>query len=381
MSAIRIRLIILLICIVLFLSGCWDRRDIEESGPILGLAIDFIEDKDRQITKSNKIKVTIQSPVPTNMESGEDVVWIISSEGESVAGAIDNLQNKINQELFFGHLQVIIFGQDIAKEGVNKHLNFFRNLAEVRRLSWIAVAKNKAEDIIKSKPKLEKIQAIYLTHMLNSGARTGRISDLRLGDFFISLSNPGQDPATIMLNSKNEIIDYIGLGVFKGDQLIGSLNQPESLNYQRVLGRGANSNLVISCDPTTEIDSLVVEIQEINSNVKPKLKHGKLSMDINLQLEAKIKEQLNQRNLGKEEIIAEIEQRIENKLKKEVENVIYKTQNKFQADIFGFGEYIRAYYPKYWQKIKWREEYSNMSIKVNVKAYIRQVGMINFTGK
>ncbi|OCL28426.1 hypothetical protein U472_00635 [Orenia metallireducens] len=378
----KVSKLIIIILIMNILSGCWDRRDIEATVPVLGVGIDFVEEKDRNLTKSNKVKVTIQVPVPANMEQGEDVVWIISSIGESVAGAIDNLQNKLNQELFFGHLQVVIFSQDIAKEGINKYLNFFRNSPQIRRLSWLLIAEDTAEGIIKSEPKLESIQSIYLAHMLNNGVSTGRIPDIRLGDFFIRLSNPGEQATAVMLKADKEIIDYIGLGIFEGDEFVGSLNQPETLYYQRALGvPNDTSNLVLACDPTTEIDRLTIKMQEVSSKLQPELKDGEIIMKIKLKVEAKVLEQLNKNNLGREEVVYQIERRIENKLKREIDKVIEKTQSKFQSDIWGFGEHVRAHYPNYWNKINWEEEFPKIKIITEVKAYIRQVGMINFTGR
>ncbi|WP_018249392.1 Ger(x)C family spore germination protein [Orenia marismortui] len=374
--------LLIIIMLMNLLTGCWDRRDIEETVPVLGIGIDFIKEEERELTKSSRVKVTVQIPIPANMEQGEDVVWVMSSVGESIAGAIDNLQNKLNQELFFGHLQVIIFSQDVAKEGINKFLNYFRNLPQIRRLSWLLISENNAEDIIKSEPKLESIQALYLSHMLNNGAKTGRIPDLRLGDFFIRLSNPGQESTVVMIKANKEIIDYIGLAVFDGDEFVGSLDQPETLYYQRLMGTsGSGSNLVLSSDPTTEIDPLTIQIQEVSSKIRPIVKNKELKMNINIKVEAKVIEQLNQSNLGREKIVHQIEKRIENKIKSEVDKVIRKTQKKFQSDVWGFGEYVRAYYPSYWQKINWKQKYSKIKFNLEVKAYIRQVGMIKFEGK
>ncbi|TDX51757.1 Ger(x)C family spore germination protein [Orenia marismortui] len=374
--------LLIIIMLINLLTGCWDRRDIEETVPVLGIGIDFIKEEERELTKSSRVKVTVQIPIPANMEQGEDVVWVMSSVGESIAGAIDNLQNKLNQELFFGHLQLIIFSQDVAKEGINKFLNYFRNLPQIRRLSWLLISENNAEDIIKSEPKLESIQALYLSHMLNNGAKTGRIPDLRLGDFFIRLSNPGQESTVVMIKANKEIIDYIGLAVFDGDEFVGSLDQPETLYYQRLMGTsGSGSNLVLSSDPTTEIDPLTIQIQEVSSKIRPIVKNKELKMNINIKVEAKVIEQLNQSNLGREKIVHQIEKRIENKIKSEVDKVIRKTQKKFQSDVWGFGEYVRAYYPSYWQKISWKQKYSNIKFNLEVKAYIRQVGMIKFEGK
>ncbi|GAB6137130.1 Ger(x)C family spore germination protein [Halanaerobaculum tunisiense] len=373
---VKILIIILLLNI---LTGCWDRRDIEDRVPVLAIGIDSIKQEDSEVTKKNKVKVTIQAPIASKMEEkgGEDVTWVVSSVGNSIAGAINNLQDKMNQQLFFGHLRVIVFNQQLAKEGLNKYLNYFRNLPEIRRLGWLLVSQNGAESVIKSKPKLEAIPAIYLMHMLNNGSDIGKIPDLRLGDFFVQLSNPGQEPIAVMIKSNEEEIDYIGLGIFEGDKFVGSLSEAETIYYQRILGVNDKGNLIIS-DPTTEIDRLTIKIEEVTTNLKPELVDDNLTLHINTEVEARVTEQLSQSNLSREKIVREIETRIENKMKQEMITIIKKTQNKFQADIWGIGEYVRAYYPDYWDKIDWHQKYSEINLQVEVTAYIRQVGMIIF---
>ena len=63
-------------------------------------------------------------------------------------------------------------------------------------------------------------------------------------------------------------------------------------------------------------------------------------------------------------------------LKKELETVFYKVQQKYNADIFGFGELVRAYLPEEWQKIdNWREEFKKAELEVEVETKIRRSGM------
>jgi spore germination protein KC len=59
--------------------------------------------------------------------------------------------------------------------------------------------------------------------------------------------------------------------------------------------------------------------------------------------------------------------------------LIKKTQEK-GSDIFGFGEYVRAKEPKYWNaevktKERWQEMYNDISVDVSVTTRIRRIGM------
>ncbi|MDF2725946.1 MAG: spore gernimation protein GerC [Paenibacillus sp.] len=61
------------------------------------------------------------------------------------------------------------------------------------------------------------------------------------------------------------------------------------------------------------------------------------------------------------------------------EKLIKQTQEK-GADIFGFGEYVRAKEPKFWNehvktKEGWQVMYKDVPIEVNLKVKIRRIGM------
>ncbi len=79
------------------------------------------------------------------------------------------------------------------------------------------------------------------------------------------------------------------------------------------------------------------------------------------------------------EMIRKIEQEDEKWSTKFHEGLIKQTQ-KQGADIFGFGEYVRAKQSKFWNeqvktKEKWQEMYKDISVDVNVDVRIRRVGM------
>lgn len=61
--------------------------------------------------------------------------------------------------------------------------------------------------------------------------------------------------------------------------------------------------------------------------------------------------------------------------------LISETQRK-QSDIFGFGEYVRAKAPAYWNRqIKtleaWHDMYKEITVEIEPSIRIRRVGMKN----
>ncbi|GED33180.1 GerAB/ArcD/ProY family transporter [Brevibacillus centrosporus] len=78
-------------------------------------------------------------------------------------------------------------------------------------------------------------------------------------------------------------------------------------------------------------------------------------------------------------LLEQIERQDEQGAVKFYEGLIKQTQAK-SADIFGFGEYVRAMEPQYWnQKVKtkerWQEMYKDITVDLQVNIEIRRVGM------
>ncbi len=53
---------------------------------------------------------------------------------------------------------------------------------------------------------------------------------------------------------------------------------------------------------------------------------------------------------------------------------------RMKADIFGFGEYVRALAPKYWKEhvrsnSRWSEQYHSLDIEIHINYKVRRVGM------
>ncbi len=95
-----------------------------------------------------------------------------------------------------------------------------------------------------------------------------------------------------------------------------------------------------------------------------------------INLEEKINDQFT---INDSASLTQIEKQDEKSLKLEVENLIREMQEK-GADIFGFGEYVRAKKPGYWNarigsKDRWQSAFKELRVEVEVNSKIRRIGM------
>src|SRR5690625_2951278 len=129
---------------VLNLTGCWDRRELDELAIVLSMAIDAGE-KDGDLLISYKIV----NPAGGNQgDGGSDEssgagqmqsFFILSGQGSSIVDANREIQLRLSRQLFFSQVQVILFGEELARQGVGPLLDHLERDGQLRRTMWIGV--------------------------------------------------------------------------------------------------------------------------------------------------------------------------------------------------------------------------------------------------
>ena len=95
-----------------------------------------------------------------------------SGEGNTIADAMANLQEKLPREVFWGQTKVIIFGEKLAKEGIRVPLDFLTRHKEPRLRAQIFGANGTAKDVLGLHPPLERSPSEVLRELSKSEVLT-----------------------------------------------------------------------------------------------------------------------------------------------------------------------------------------------------------------
>ncbi|NLT94509.1 MAG: hypothetical protein GXW85_03070 [Clostridia bacterium] len=151
-------LFLLVVIIPLLFSGCWDKKEINQIGFAVGLGLD---------KEGGDYQITTQMALPALLEGGgggeEPPVWLVSGKGRTIFEAIRDVNTRSARKPFWGHLNVIVFGEEVAKDGLVPVLDLLSRGKELRRSNYVVVAQGKAKDILEAQPKLESINAVFIS--------------------------------------------------------------------------------------------------------------------------------------------------------------------------------------------------------------------------
>ncbi|GBF74185.1 hypothetical protein PA598K_02517 [Paenibacillus sp. 598K] len=376
MTKTKYALILLLILTVsLLLTGCWDRREIEERTIVLAIGLDVVEDK------PDMLSISVQIPVPLKISNsgggagggdGAEAVIVMETQSRTVLEGIQVLQNRLNQRIFFGQTRVLAFGEKLARKGLRTITDSFRRDPEIRRLLWPIVVKGKASDLLRSKPSLEQIPSVFLMSMFDNGTKMGMIPDMNLGHFFVDLSTTGREPYLNYLQINGHELIWSGVALLRGDRMVGTLTPEETWQLLRIDDEKDGGDLVFpfegSGDRLITLSTELIKSRKTFAHLQDRLKvHYEVHMEGNLL------EKTFGQNLFDERDIRLIESGANEFLEANAKQMIEKLQ-KYNTDAMGIGTELRAFHPKIWKKLHWPDAFAEAEITVSFHFELRNTG-------
>lgn len=160
----RLTIAVLLVSI---LAGCWSRKELNDLGVQLGLAID----KDEEVYRL-AAQVVVPGEVTDRAQQISSPVTMYKAAAPTLFTAFRKLTETSPRQIYGAHIRVLVIGETLAKEGIAGPLDLLLRDHEVRSDFYVVIARgNPAEDVLKIMTSLEQIPANKLFHSLETSAR------------------------------------------------------------------------------------------------------------------------------------------------------------------------------------------------------------------
>jgi spore germination protein KC len=373
---------LIFILFILSATGCWSHYELPSLGIVMGMGIDKSQDLGNiQLTAQVVKPSVIKSGKGPKGSSGSDdkAYWNIINTGSTVSEAIEGFNYQLGKKIYFPHNQIIILGYDLAKEGVQKDINFFLREPSIRLSNWLLVSREKASTVLDISPQVEKLQAINLTKLVESQATASQSVAVNLEDFLTCLMSETTAPVAplIEISGKGEdrTVKISETAVFKQDKLVGQLDNSETRGLLWVLNKVKGGVIVVNYPDSSSKVSLL--INHAKSKMIPFIENDTVHIRLEINTEGTIESQSSPGDLTLPTTIAALETEESNVIRNEIIAAIRKAV-KLKADIFGFGDAIHQRYPKQWKDLlnKWDEVFSEIEVDINVNTRLISSGRI-----
>lgn len=385
-----ILLCVLMNFIILF-TGCWNARELTSLSIATAISID--KSKDGYL-----VAIQLMNPREVAGETPITRVGVTTYKmtGKNVFEAIRKLTKETPRKIYFSHLQLLVLGEELAKDGIGKVLDFFSRDHELRTDFPILIAKNiEAEKVLNILTPMERIPATKIhTSVERSEKAWGSSKTIKIDELISNLVSEGKNPVLtgIVIKGDSQIgsdlknlekakpptsMKLTNIAIFKKDKLIGWLNESESIVYNYIMDNLKSTLVTLSCE---DEGNLGIEIIKTKAKIKGKVENEKPEIEIKIQVEGNVAEVGCKMDLSKANNIYKLEEQLEKKIKRDMETVVEKVQKDFKSDIFGFGEVIRRADPKTWKELKnnWdTTEFVDLPVDIQVTAKIPRLGTVS----
>jgi spore germination protein KC len=379
---------IMVLLLISLLTACWSRKELNEIAIVTAMGIDKTKD-------GYMVSVQIVNPaeIAGKTATGRTEVIRFMKTGDTIFDAMRRLSTDVPRRIYVAHLRQVVFGEELAKEGIGKVLDVLSRHHEMRSDFFLTVAKgSKASDILNVQTVLEKNPATKISSTLEtSDKQWAPTKTVTIDELITSIVSKGKEPVltgiyvygnpeygSSFTNAQNVSpktgVKMDSIGVFKRDKLIGWLNQEESKGFTYITDDIQRTAVTFPC----EDGKITIATIRSKTNVKGKMDKGKPKIAINVTSEGNVGEVACKFDLSKPKKIEELNKKYKNEIKEKIEAAIKTVQEEYQSDIFGFGEVMHRAEPKAWKVLQknWDQEFAKLEVTVNVKAEIRRLGTI-----
>ncbi|MCI8617753.1 MAG: hypothetical protein HFJ60_05905 [Clostridia bacterium] len=386
----KIFILILIIIFIYSFSASYTSLNLDNLAFVVALGIDK--------STSNKLKVTFQFIKPTpSSEGGSQTKPVLTSvECSSITNGINIMNAYLGKKVNLSHCKLIIFSEEIAKDGISDEIYSLINEVQIRPSANIIISKcNTKYYIENSVPSLESLIPKYYNIFPHSSEYTGYTCDATIGDFFNALvcnscapyamlggissfnedssSNPESlNDSTIKSNESlvtgNRLSQNIGVAVFKNDKLAGELNAIETICFLNIR-KQVDSFLVSIPDPENSNSKIDIYLTPNSThNISVNIVNGTPYIKIKFDFSGKIYSMTKGSEYLNTDVLDSISTTCNKYLKEQFTNYLYKTATTFDSDINGFGVYSLSQFKTSteFDDYNWLVNYKNSTFDVDI---------------
>lgn len=385
------------LCIIycLPLSGCFGNYEVSNLAILMAIGIDKTDDN--QILLSGEVfkPGTISGGYQSQSVGPKSSTMIITAKGSSIYSALNQFSSILPKSLYWSHLQAVIIGESMAKEGTAHILDTFVREPDLRRNIKVYITRGKASSILAKTPKMAYTLGGEISQITDFSRFQSNAFASNVAEILAALSSNTKDPYTGALGtvpSKNVTIQSMkpksirlsGIAVLKRDRLMGWLDSQQATDLLWLKGETVRRGLIMLPCEQNPHKQISFRLLSSSSRIEPEYHLGKPKIQVNLDTSLEMTEMNCSGFHLNDQTVNHLNERLESQIKSHLKQTLTILKNKWQTDPMGFGEVIYHHNPQLWRKLKkgWNNGgLRNLPVTINVSVEIKQNGLQQSTIK
>lgn len=364
------------LCFVLILSltleGCWDYEDINRRSISLAIGIDKKGGKGQANTEFAEFSSSIGKGKEGPQIPGKYHNRAVGRDFEDVRAEYDA---KLPFVDFSGANRVVVFSREYSQDGIEQYINRIDFIQGLRKSLLVVVSRETTDTLFEANVVNDISVGYAIEDTIRSLSKQGMTiyktaqdiqSDIQVKEIGFLLPYVGLEDSSIKL---------LGLAVMKDAKLVGLIDRKEARGFLFLVeDKPIFRESIIN--PEDNSNKLSVEAVLKKRKINTSYVDNKININISLNLDVKLQYEYFLEPISSK-AISELEDIIEQQVKKEVNNALEKSKGEFKSDVFGFARYFRADNPRIYNELKWKEEYPSAKFNVDVKVKVVNTNLLN----
>ncbi|MDU0201149.1 Ger(x)C family spore germination protein [Paenibacillus sp. MAH-36] len=371
----------IILLVFFFISGCWDRTEMNDIAFVTATALDLADNGNIMCYLQIAAPTTSKGAVSGGGSSNNQNSYVIFAEGKTGNEVHQKLQKKSAHSLFYSHRSVVFISERLARHGTEDLLDIFTHDPRNRLKAYIMVVKD-------GDGKSERKMASLLKEIPSEVAKELQLSGddvaVTLRDFFISTDSEGVHPVVGLIEpeidsnqAQRQIYRVAGAGVFKDYKLSGLLDVNETLAFMWVTDKLKYGRITANVPQSSgEVGMMLIHTK---GKIVTHTTKDSVQFKIKLEGQGSLVENTSDLDITDPDNLKRIKKALEDAAKKQVQDFLSKIQKKYQVDSVGFGQEVYKNSPDQWEALKdqWDTQFPEAEISIEVHITLNGAGMVH----
>lgn len=369
----RIFLLIVILLGVLFLSSCWDKKELDELGVPFIVAYDYVSEEEKEYPDD---KYLLSVGYPIFYEDAEKKYHVDMTPGSLIGETRSRRNTHYGEQVVLGQIQILIFGEELADhENLTELTDSVSRNPAVKGSLYMAVVEGRAADLLNVQVEHYPNPGIYIKMLLRNISKTNFFPTCTLFTYNRYVASDYTAPILPYLIHKEGDIVVAGSCFIDAGKRMEHIGRMET--ETAVFLRGFESRGVISFD-VKENNKIIdqVSFSGANSrNIKIRREGDKYIIDIQIKLYGELVEHKKSQSMKENKDILKLSQKsLEDIIKRRTQDFVRKVKEEYGFDALDVAKEIKAHSREKLTKEDIDRIIQESEINVDVKVQIENAG-------
>lgn len=206
--------LIIILFISLFINGCYDYNELNNLAVVTAIGIDYVDDE---------FEVTLE--MLDTKKKGEDSnateSYTKTNKGVSLVEALDGISNSLDKIIYYGHLDVVVIDEEIAKNYLDVVSDHLVRCPRLRNEFYTIIIKNdSAKNVLNNTSEKNPVVSTYIKDLLEDSKESSNTAYYTpFTETLNSILSDGKDTAMSIFELDDEDLKLVGMGLFQNFKL------------------------------------------------------------------------------------------------------------------------------------------------------------------